>query len=231
MSRLESSSHPQKLIIKRLVDILLSFLGLLLAAPAMLAIAMVVRMDTPGAILFRQRRLGRAGEVFEIYKFRTMVDGATRTAAGLVTFEGDLRVTRSGRLLRKLHLDELPQLFNILRGDMSFVGPRPAMPFHYDYYENWEKVRLDMPPGLTGWSQVNGGATIGWDQRIELDVWYVRNFSLWLDMQIGALTLWMVFRRLFRTDATQTAAGELTWTRGIPEDPYSNSVSRARKVR
>lgn len=230
MSFDQHSRTSWHLRLKRVADVVLSSMGIVIAVPWMFAIAVLIRLDSEGTILFRQRRLGKGGEVFEILKFRTMVDGAVQTSAGLVTYEGDPRITRVGRLLRQLHLDELPQLLNILRGDMSFVGPRPALPFHFDYYENWERARLNIPPGLTGWSQINGGTMLDWDRRIELDVWYVQHCSTWLDMQIIARTVWVVARRLVRREATQTPAGEHTWTRGVPDDPYSNSVSRAREA-
>lgn len=222
----DNAPFTGRLIIKRLADILFSTLGLAVLLPVLVVTAIIVKAGSPGPVLFRQKRLGRHGTVFSIFKFRTMTDGATTSAAGLVTFEGDPRITRAGKILRMLHIDELPQLLNILRGEMSFVGPRPTMPFHYDYYADWEKERLRLCPGLTGWSQINGGATVNWDRRIELDVWYVRNFSLFLDCRILLLTAWMIVRRMLRRESTQSQRDQLTWTRGIPSDPYSNSVSR-----
>jgi lipopolysaccharide/colanic/teichoic acid biosynthesis glycosyltransferase len=172
----------------RLLDLVIAALALLLCSP-LLAVAMVaVRLDSGGAAIYRQRRVGKDGRVFELLKLRTMVRGSDPVGVGRVVSRGDPRVTRVGRLLRRFSLDELPNLVNVLRGEMSIVGPRPTIEAQVDEYTQRQRRRLEVKPGITGWAQVKGRAGIPWEERIELDVWYVDNRSLALDLRILART-------------------------------------------
>jgi lipopolysaccharide/colanic/teichoic acid biosynthesis glycosyltransferase len=176
--------------------------GLVLVATApVLGLAMLaIRLESRGPALFRQRRVGRDGVPFEMIKLRTMVSGAESVGAGLVVDEGDPRVTRVGALLRRFSLDELPNLVNVLRGEMSLVGPRPTIQAQVDQYTERQRRRLEVRPGITGWAQVNGRASLPWHERIELDVWYVDRRSTALDVRILARTLALVVsgRGLYR---------------------------------
>jgi lipopolysaccharide/colanic/teichoic acid biosynthesis glycosyltransferase len=173
---------------KRALDIGGSALALALASPFFAVAALAIKLDDGGPVLYRQRRVGHRGEEFELLKLRTMVVGAERLGAGWAVNAGDPRITRAGRVLRRLSLDELPQLWNVLRGDMSLVGPRPTLAYQVERYTPRQRRRLDARPGITGWAQVNGRARLSWDERIELDIWYVENRSLWLDLKILART-------------------------------------------
>lgn len=184
-----------ELVLKRLFDITVAILGLLFLAPVMLCIAAVIKLTSDGDVLFRQERLGKGGETFRLCKFRTMVPGAIGMGAGLSTGERDPRITPVGSFLRKSSLDELPQLLNVLKGDISFVGPRPTVPQHLEYYGEFERRRLEMRPGITGLAMVRGRASIPWSMRIKYDVEYVNNFSLWLDVKILLKTVVVVLRR------------------------------------
>jgi lipopolysaccharide/colanic/teichoic acid biosynthesis glycosyltransferase len=150
--------------------------------------ALAIRLESPGHPIYRQRRVGRDGRPFEIYKLRTMVRGAEFTGAGLAIQEGDDRITRVGALLRRTSLDELPNLWNVVRGEMSIVGPRPTVQVQVDQYTERQRGRLEVKPGITGWAQVNGRASLPWSERIELDLWYVEHRSLALDLRILART-------------------------------------------
>lgn len=184
-----------QLVIKRLVDIFVSILGLLLLCPVMLCIALLIKLTSKGPVFFCQDRLGKGAKIFKLYKFRTMVPGAISMGAGLSVGADDSRITAVGALLRKVSLDELPQLFNVLKGDISLVGPRPTVPQHLEYYGEFEWRRLEMRPGITGLAMVRGRASIRWSQRIRYDVEYVDKFSLWLDLKILLETVWVVLRR------------------------------------
>jgi lipopolysaccharide/colanic/teichoic acid biosynthesis glycosyltransferase len=155
-------------------------------------LALAVRLESPGDPIYRQTRVGRHGELFEIYKLRTMVHGAEFTGAGLAIAAGDPRITRLGALLRRYSLDELPNLWNVLRGDMSMVGPRPTLKAQVDEYTERQRGRLAVKPGITGWAQINGRASLPWPERIELDLWYVEHRSVALDLRILARTLGQV---------------------------------------
>jgi lipopolysaccharide/colanic/teichoic acid biosynthesis glycosyltransferase len=158
--------------------------GLALTSPLLAAAALAVKLEDGGPVLYRQRRVGLGGREFELLKLRTMVVGAERKGAGLAVNEGDERITRVGRVLRRLSLDELPQLLNILRGDMSLIGPRPTVPSQVERYTPHQRRRLEVKPGLTGWAQIHGRAALPWPERIELDVWYVDNRSPRVDLKI-----------------------------------------------
>jgi len=177
---------------KRVIDLLIAGTGTLVSAPIVALLALVVRLESPGHPLYRQTRTGQDGEEFSIYKLRTMVRGAEFTGAGLAIQEGDDRITRSGALLRRYSLDELPNLYNVLRGEMSIVGPRPTLPAQVQQYSERQRGRLAVKPGITGWAQVNGRAALPWPDRIELDLWYVEHRSLMLDLRILARTVRMV---------------------------------------
>ncbi|MGC4002368.1 MAG: sugar transferase [Pirellulales bacterium] len=174
---------------KRFIDIVVSAVGLLLFAPVYLVVAIAVRCAFGSPILFKQVRPGRNGRPFTVYKFRTMLD--TRDAQGEL-LPDDGRQTRFGRLLRSSSLDELPELYNVLRGEMSLVGPRPLLVEYLDHYTPEQARRHDVRPGITGWAQVNGRADLEWDEKLELDLWYVRNKSFWLDCKILARTIGVV---------------------------------------
>jgi lipopolysaccharide/colanic/teichoic acid biosynthesis glycosyltransferase len=170
--------------VKRALDITLGALTLLLASPVLLVAFVAIKLEDRGPVLFRQARVGLGGREFGILKLRTMVVGAESTGAGHAVNRGDPRITRVGRVLRRLSIDELPQVWNVLAGDMSLVGPRPTVRWQVDRYTERQRRRLDVLPGITGWAQVNGRAALPWDERIELDLWYVEHASLWLDLKI-----------------------------------------------
>lgn len=181
--------------VKRFLDVTASFLGLVLLSPLMLAVSILIKIDSRGPVIFRQKRIGRNGKVFEIYKFRSMCVGAEKTGSGVYSGKGDARVTRIGKLLRATSIDELPQLLNILKGEMSFVGPRPPLTYHpwkYEEYTDFQKRMFEVRPGITGWAQVNGRKDVEWHKRIELNVWYVDHMSLLLDIKIMFMTAFKV---------------------------------------
>ena len=173
---------------KRLLDVALAGLAMVPAAPLMALAAAAIRLESPGHPIYRQRRVGLRGHQFDVVKLRTMVTGAEQIGAGLAVDEGDTRITRVGAVLRRTSLDELPNLLNILRGEMSIVGPRPTLKVQVDQYTDRQRLRLEARPGLTGWAQVNGRASLPWPERIELDIWYLEHASLRLDLRIIALS-------------------------------------------
>lgn len=181
--------------VKRFLDVTASFLGLVLLSPLLLAVSILIKIDSRGHVIFRQKRIGRNGKVFEIYKFRSMSVGAEKTGSGVYSGKGDARVTRIGKILRATSIDELPQLLNILKGEMSFVGPRPPLTYHpwkYEEYTDFQKRMFEVRPGITGWAQVNGRKDVEWHKRIELNVWYVDHMSLLLDIKIMFMTAFKV---------------------------------------
>ena len=177
---------------KRALDLAVGVLGSIATAPLVAALAIAIRLESPGHPIYTQTRAGLDGKPFAIYKLRTMVRGAEFTGAGLAIQEGDDRITRLGRLLRRYSLDELPNLWNVVRGDMSIVGPRPTLPVQVEQYTDRQRGRLAVKPGITGWAQVNGRASLPWAERIELDLWYVKHQSLALDLRILLRTGGMV---------------------------------------
>lgn len=184
--------------VKRLLDLLISSFSLLILWPVFVVIAIFIKIDSKGRVFFKQERLGKDGEVFKIYKFRTMVENAENIGTGLSTFEGDPRVTKVGNLLRKTSLDELPQLINIIKGDMSLIGPRPPVPYSpkkYDEYSEIQRKRFTVRPGITGLAQVNGRNSLTWEERIDFDVKYVKQLRFGLDLKILFLTIIRVFKR------------------------------------
>jgi len=195
----EVSLAGLNLAIKRAMDVAIAGLGLILALPLMLLIALAIRLDSPGPVLFRQQRVGKGGQLFTMYKFRSMVEGADAIREELSLLRGvdarrfklrdDPRVTRLGRFLRRTSLDELPQLYNVLRGEMSLVGPRPALPEEYARYQEWHKKRLEVLPGITGLWQISGRSEIPFDEMVLLDIYYAENWSPGLDLRILLQTI------------------------------------------
>jgi len=179
-------------MIRRAVDVVASALALLLSSPLLLAAMLAIRLESPGPMIYRQRRAGRGGKPFDVLKLRTMVDGAEHIGAGMAVNANDSRITRVGTFLRRSSLDELPNLLNVLRGEMTLVGPRPTLPAQVDRYTERQRGRLAVKPGITGWAQVNGRASLPWPERIELDLYYVENRSLSLDLRILLRTPAMV---------------------------------------
>ena len=175
----------------RAFDILIAALGLVISAPLLAAAAVAIRLEGPGPVLYRQRRVGLKGSEFELLKLRTMVPGSDPVGVGRVVTRDDPRVTRAGRILRRTSLDEIPNLINVLRGEMAIVGPRPTIPAQVDDYTPRQRQRHDVRPGITGWAQVQGRAGISWDERIELDLWYVEHRRAALDLRILAKTVWL----------------------------------------
>ena len=171
-------------MIRRAVDIVVSSLALLLSAPALALAALAIRGESPGAVIYRQRRIGLDGRPFDVLKLRTMVHGAEHIGPGLAINENDSRITRVGAFLRRTSLDELPNLVNVLRGEMSLIGPRPTLPVQVEQYTERQRGRLTLRPGITGWAQVNGRASLPWSARIELDLYYIEHRSLALDLKI-----------------------------------------------
>jgi lipopolysaccharide/colanic/teichoic acid biosynthesis glycosyltransferase len=178
--------------LSRALDVALSAALLLITSPLLALAAIVIRLESRGPVFYRQLRVGRAGEPFQLWKLRTMVPGAESMGAGIYVLEGDPRITRTGRLLRRFSLDELPNLVNVLRGDMAIVGPRPTVQEQVDRYTDRQRRRLEVKPGITGWAQVNGRTSLSWPERIELDVWYVEHRSMRLDIRILTKTARML---------------------------------------
>jgi lipopolysaccharide/colanic/teichoic acid biosynthesis glycosyltransferase len=179
-------------VLRRAVDVLVSAAMLALASPLLLAAAIAIRLESRGPVLYRQRRSGLHGHEFEALKLRTMVDGAEHQGARLAVDAGDARITRVGALLRRTSLDELPNLVNVLHGEMSLIGPRPTLPVQVAQYTERQRRRLSIKPGITGWAQVNGRASLPWSERIELDLYYIEHRSLALDLRILARTVAIV---------------------------------------
>jgi lipopolysaccharide/colanic/teichoic acid biosynthesis glycosyltransferase len=179
-------------VIRRTVDVVVSTLALAVSAPVLAFAALAIRLETRGPAIYRQRRSGLHGREFDVLKLRTMVDGAEHKGAGLAINENDARITRVGAFLRRTSVDELPNLVNVLRGDMSLIGPRPTLPVQVAQYTERQRGRLALKPGITGWAQVNGRASLPWSERIELDLYYIEHRSLALDARILWRTLAMV---------------------------------------
>jgi lipopolysaccharide/colanic/teichoic acid biosynthesis glycosyltransferase len=178
---------------RRAFDIVVAGAALLVTSPLLLAALVAIRLESRGHPIYRQRRIGKDGAPFDVLKLRTMVDGAEHIGAGLAVDQDDPRITRVGALLRRTSLDELPNLVNVLRGDMALIGPRPTVPVQVEQYTERQRGRLALRPGITGWAQVNGRTSLPWAQRIELDLWYIENRSWRLDLRILARTAAMVF--------------------------------------
>jgi lipopolysaccharide/colanic/teichoic acid biosynthesis glycosyltransferase len=184
--------------VNRAFDVVGASLGLALASPFLAAAAIAIKLGDRGPVLYRQQRVGKDGREFELVKLRTMVVGAERQGAGWAVDHGDARITRVGSVLRRISLDEVPQLWNVVRGQMSLVGPRPTLAYQVEQYTPRQRRRLDVRPGITGWAQVQGRASLPWEERIELDVWYVDHRSAWLDLKILARTPLVLFSGTYR---------------------------------
>lgn len=207
--------HPLEIKLKRMIDVATSIIGLILLSPLFLIVAIMIKLDSSGPVVFAQKRIGKNGREFIFYKFRSMYKDCDHSLhkdymaklisskreddlkgeAGCFKIEDDPRVTRVGRFLRKSSLDELPQLINVLRGEMSLVGPRPAISYEVDMYEHWHMKRLSVTPGITGLWQVGGRSEKNFQEMVELDIKYIENWSLWLDLEIILKTLWVVFNK------------------------------------
>jgi lipopolysaccharide/colanic/teichoic acid biosynthesis glycosyltransferase len=188
---------------RRAFDVIVAATALAIASPLLLVAVIAIRLESRGSAFYRQRRVGRDGRPFDVIKLRTMVTGAESMGAGLAISEGDTRITRVGRLLRRTSLDELPNLVNVLRGDMAIIGPRPTVPVQVDRYTERQRGRLAVKPGITGWAQIHGRTELPWDERIELDLWYIEHRSWRLDLQILRRTARMVLggHGLYRGEA------------------------------
>jgi lipopolysaccharide/colanic/teichoic acid biosynthesis glycosyltransferase len=216
----EPVARPQRGL-PRIADLAIAVLGLVLVSPVLLAAAIAIRLESRGRVLYRQRRVGKDGVIFELFKLRTMRLGADPVGVGTAVTSQDPRVTRVGRLLRRFSLDELPNLFNVLRGEMRIVGPRATLPAQVQLYTPRQRRRLDLRPGVTGWAQIHGRAGIPWEERIELDVWYVEHRSLRLDLKILART----------PGALLSGAGNVAvdpYAGSPPESPLRQAAERER---
>ncbi len=199
--------------IKRFADIFISLCGILALWPLMLVTAVLIKLESKGPAIFKQQRLGKGGKVFEIYKFRSMCQGAEHTGSGVYSSKGDARVTKVGKIIRATSIDELPQLFNILKGDMSLIGPRPPLTYHPWPIEEYTEAQLhmfDTRPGITGWAQVNGRKDVEWNRRIELNCWYNENVSLFLDIKIFFMTIFKVFTNADNENTKETVTANET---------------------
>ena len=193
-------------VIKRIIDIIIALLVLIIGAIPMLIVALLIKIESPGPVLFKQERIGRGAKVFKIIKFRSMCVNAEHTGSGVYSGKGDARVTKVGRVIRATSIDELPQFINVLKGEMSLIGPRPPLTYHPWPIEEYTKEQLRMfevRPGLTGWAQVNGRKEVEWHKRIELNVWYVDHVSFGLDFKIFFKTIFKIF-----TNADNANTGE-----------------------
>jgi len=200
-------------MVRRAFDVVVAGTALLVASPVLALAIVAVRLESRGGAFYRQRRVGKDGRPFDVLKLRTMVTGAEHMGAGLAVSEGDTRITRVGRLLRRTSLDELPNLVNVLRGEMAIVGPRPTVPVQVDRYTERQRGRLAVKPGITGWAQVNGRTELPWDERIELDLWYIEHRSPRLD----ALILWRTLRMVFGGHGLYREGGA-AWNGGESRD-------------
>lgn len=191
---------------KRAIGFILSLIALIILSPILLIVAIIIKIDSKGPVIFKQERLGVNGVPFWIYKFRSMCVGAEKQGSGVYSYKGDSRITKVGKIIRATSIDELPQLWNILKGDMALIGPRPALTYHpwpYEQYDEYQKHMFDVRPGITGWAQVNGRKEVPWPERIKLNVYYVEHLSLWLDIKILFMTVFKVV-----TNADNNNVGE-----------------------
>ncbi len=189
------NEHPVHYAVKLVFDRAAALLALVILCPVFVLIGLLIKLDSSGPVFFAQDRVGKDGKLFKSIKFRTMVHRAAETGLGLNIKLEDERITRVGQFLRTWSLDELPQFYSVLMGDMSIVGPRPTLLYQVEQYSDFQKKRLLVRPGVTGWAQINGRNAIGWEERIKLDVWYVENWSLWLDIKIMLRTIRVIVKR------------------------------------
>jgi lipopolysaccharide/colanic/teichoic acid biosynthesis glycosyltransferase len=182
-----------QLILKRVFDFLIALIGLVILSPLFLVVAILIKLDSEGPVFFKQERIGKDSKPFYPFKFRTMVQGAVDKGLGYTVAKDDERITKLGKFLRKWGVDELPQLINVLKGEMSLVGPRPTLRYQVEKYNDFEKRRLLVKPGLAGWALIHGRNSLTWEERIKYDVWYVDNWSLWLDIKIIVKMFYLIF--------------------------------------
>jgi lipopolysaccharide/colanic/teichoic acid biosynthesis glycosyltransferase len=186
--------------VNRAADVAIAGTALLVASPMLALAALAAKLEDRGPVLYKQTRVGKDRVDFELLKLRTMVVGAETMGTGYAVSEGDSRITRAGRILRRLSLDELPQFWNVIRGDMSVIGPRPTLRYQVERYDTQQARRLEVKPGITGWAQIHGRAALPWDERIALDLWYVEHRSAWLDLKILARTPLALFGGTYKGD-------------------------------
>lgn len=198
-----------KIFFKRAIDVLLSLIGLAILGVPMLVLALWIKLDSPGPVLFKQKRIGKDGKEFFIYKFRSMCVNAEGTGSGVYSGKGDPRVTKAGRILRATSADELPQMLNILKGEMSIIGPRPPLTYHpwsFEEYTEEQKRMFEIRPGITGWAQINGRKEVPWPERIQMNVWYADHISFLLDLKIFFKTIGKVFTNADNENTTETVS-------------------------
>ncbi len=194
---------------KRGIDISISLLAIIVLSPIFLLTALLIRLETNGKIIFKQKRIGLNGKVFDIYKFRSMYENSEHTGSGVYSGKNDSRVTKVGKIIRATSIDELPQLINILKGDMSLIGPRPPLTYHpwpFDQYSEEQKKMFAVRPGITGWAQINGRKDVEWNRRIELNVWYVDHMNFWIDIKIFFATIFKVLQMKDNNNIQKTVA-------------------------
>lgn len=192
---------------KRALGFIISAIAFILLFPILLLVAIMIKMDSKGPVIFKQERLGVNGVPFKIYKFRSMCVGAEKQGSGVYSYKGDSRITKVGKVIRATSIDELPQLWNILKGDMALIGPRPALTYHpwpYEQYDEQQKHMFDVRPGITGWAQVNGRKEVPWPERIKLNVYYVEHISFWLDVKILFMTVFKVVTNADNNNINET---------------------------
>jgi len=228
---------------KRLFDLCFAWGVLIVTSPILIVVSIAIWLDNPGPVFYRQERIGQHGRPFRLWKFRSMVIGAEHKGAGALVEKGDARVTRVGRVIRKLSLDEIPQLFNVVSGDMSVVGPRPGLRYQYEQYDEIQRGRLRVKPGVTGWAQINGRNSIDWGRRIELDLEYIERLSFWLDLKVIALTIPSVLRgddmiasadywkeKAKARETAKAAAGGATDSAAAPGHPSNSEAASAHRT-
>lgn len=189
----DSSPEVKKFQSTRLIDIISSVIGLAILSPLFWVVAILIKLDSKGSVFFRQERVGKNGQLFKTWKFRTMIEEAVSKGLDYNVTKDDPRITKVGRILRNWGLDELPQLVNVLKGEMSIVGPRPTLKYQVEQYNDFQCKRLLVKPGITGWALIHGRNLLNWEERIKYDVWYIENQSLWFDFKIMLKTVWVVF--------------------------------------
>lgn len=196
-------------IFKRLIDVVLSFIGIIVVSPIYLLTAIFIRLESEGPVIFKQKRLGVNGVPFNIYKFRSMYINSEKKGSGVYSGKDDPRVTKVGKFIRLTSIDELPQFFNILKGDMAIIGPRPALTYHpwpYEEYTEEQKKMFNVRPGVTGWAQIHGRKDVEWNKRIEMNVWYAEHLNFWLDVKIFFATIFKVITFKDNYNVEETAA-------------------------
>lgn len=192
---------------KRAIGFVIALISIIILSPLLLIVAILIKLDSKGPVIFKQDRLGVDGVPFKIWKFRSMCVGAEKQGSGVYSYKGDSRITKVGKIIRATSIDELPQLWNILKGDMALIGPRPALTYHpwpYEQYDEHQKHMFDVRPGITGWAQVNGRKEVPWPERIELNIYYVNHVSLWLDLKILFMTVFKVVTNADNNNTKET---------------------------